>query len=740
MPKININIHRPQKEEPPKPTQEDLVWPTMLDDEEDEPTLVELTLYDYATVKDNDGNWTDIADWYNDDLTSVLWEDQKTFYDNKPFNLSPRTTNYKVYGNVDSKVRSTIIEEEFSSDNPDRWERKPLATRPEEWRFQGNRWYIGGTYEFIDPATGQSKIASDFSQFNIHVELCTNSDPESAAAKIDPDLFHDGKAKRLKLKHPQMVDEIQPLIYRGNFPGQKLGIRVKDQSKSFGHYVSSSGLGYTYDWIDGIYFCTLDTTDTDNFKVTMEPNFSAEEVSGKMITPGKYDLGLIPRRWFYVFHYRHQVNQDEDFQEYIYGSANGGCDSYLSFYWGNINNNAVKTQYTQSSHTLRAYESVSTHYVVSFWGRPPCNFTARWFHEDGRPQAEDTAPVGFFNDQEQFVGTVDMTWSETYEQAQAHFISAGGSPDEAQDIRTGGLSGNLHICTDNTDYFVKVGNESNESWGTLRQIGSTCFGSPVITRSDVSYAYQGFDLSPMGSPEFGIGRLWQVIEESKAWTNLIKPLRDKALTATSDATVASRLSQAEGVSAASRIDMIPWGVGVSPSKTGDLVGVIRIRERAYFVWRKTDEEFTPKIVGSQTTPIRFESNDLTGKLGVFSEGCYGTLEAESTNENVYDADYCDLFIGDSARKLTHVGRNVTSVNEDADEDCDFLYPTHAEGENEGAVKLDTPVFVMLTKERAFSDFEWWQSYMDGWNIRLLCRCARCSGEFTPQSADVRNSY
>jgi hypothetical protein len=724
MPNINIEIIKPKTDPQPevKPV---IVWPTMIDEEEEEPALVELTYYDYGTYKDNDDNWADIADWYNDDVLSVLWQAEKTFLDNKPFHVSPRKTTYKVYGNVNSKVRNTAIEEQFSEDNPDRWERKPLATRPREWRFDGNRWYVGGTYMFIDPATGQSTIASDYSQFNIKTELCTS--PDSSTASIDPDSFHDDKARRLKMKYSEDLGVIKPLIYKGLFPGQRLGLRVKDQSKSYGHYVSGSGLGYTYDWIDGIYFCEFDTSDTENYKVTTEPSFNATEVSGKFISPGKYDVGLIPRRWVYVLRYRHQVNPESEYEENVYSGISPTCESNLSFNWGGVDNNAVKTEYNSSTNTLKAYKVESTHYLVFFWGRPPCNFTARWFHEDGQPSAEDTSPVGFYNADENFVGTVDLIWNETFEKAQADFVTAGGSSEDASEILTGGLSGNLHVCSDTTQYFVKIGNESTESFGTMSGISSTCYGGPVITRSSASYSYQGFDLSGFDTQEFGINRLWKVIEDSKAWTDLIKPLRDKAIAMTDNAT------------SASRIDMIPWGVGISPSKAGDLVGVVRIREKAYYVWRKTDEEFTPKVVGSATHPTRFESNDSTGKLGEFTEGNYGTLMDAGT-ENLYDADYCDLFVGDSGRKLTHVGREVSSVVDEPDEDCSFLYGSHAEGATEGAVKLDAPIFVMLTKERAFDDFTWWDSGLDGWNIRLICRCARCDDEFSPQTADVRNSY
>lgn len=723
MPKINIDIHKPKDEPAPK-AKEDTVWPTMLDEEEDEPTLVELTYYDYGTYKVGEGSYADITEWFNDDRLSVVWESEKEFTDNKPFHVAPRKTYYKVYGNVDSKVRTTAIEEQFSDKNENRWNRKPLATRPIEWRFDGHKWYTGGTYVFIDPATGQSKIASDYSQFNIKTELC--SSPDSSSASIDPDSYHEGKARRLKLKHPQFVDEIKPLIYKGQFPGQRLGIRVKDQSKSYGHYVSS-GLGYSYDWIDGIYFCAFDTTDDTNYKVTLEPKFSANAVSGKFIAPGKYDVGLIPRRWLYFLRYRHQVNPNTDYEQHSYTGISPECEADIQFYWGNVNNNAVRTEYNSSTKTLKAYKTESTHYVVYFWGRPPCNFTARWFHEEGKPSCEDTAPVGFFDKEGQFVGTVDFIWNESYTKAQSDFVSAGGSSDDANEIFTGGLSGNLHICSDNTEYCVKIGNSSVESLGNLSAISATCYAGPVITRSEAGNAYQGFDLSGFDTQEFGIKRLWKVIEESKAWTDLIKPLRDKAIARTNNA------------SAASRIDMIPWGVGISPSKTGDLVGVIRIREKAYYIWRKTDEEFTPKVVGSQRHPIRFESNASDGKIGSFTEGNFGTL-ADAGKENIYDADYCDLFVGGSDRKLTHVGRDVTSVPDQADEKCNFLYSTYAEGGTQGAVALDTPVFVMLSKERAFGDFDYWDSGLDGWNIRLICRCARCENAFTPQTADVRNSY
>lgn len=715
MRQIDIQINRPGKPEKPQPAKPDITWPTWDPDDEDEPTLIMLTFYDGASKKSGE-NWIDIAEWSNHDNTSLLWEHEQTFDEGKPFFVAPHRCTYQVHGNQDSRVRAEIIANEFADSNDKRWERKPLATRPAEWRYTGNRWLTGGTYIIVDPVTGGDVIKSDYSQFNIHTELVSSSEGEPQG-RIDPDAYHDGEAKRLKLKWIRDEGTVRPLIYYGHFPGRKLGLRVKDQSKSFAQYVSPA-LATGFDWIDSIYFCPFDTTNDTEFKVTSQPSFDADEVSGKMLGPGnKFDVFLIPRRWLFRVRYRHQENVYDASNDTVLASPSSKCENHLNFYFHDIENEAIKCDYNSATNTMTAWYANVTHYDCFFWGRWPCNWSALWSHEAGHQVEESSVDVMFWDGTGAQVSTVTLVSSETSDEAKANYLSAGAGVDITDYMFTGGLSSNLHICSDTSGFYVKVG-DSSYGFSPLCAVAHTAWGGPVYTRSEEGYSYIGATPSP-DSPEFGLKRLWQVIEESTVWTDVIEPWRNSARDGDEDSAQASR------------IDMIPWGVAVSPSMTGDLVGIIRNRGRAWFVWRKTDEEITPWVSGSISNPIRWESNNEDGRLGGYWEGDYA-------GENVYDGDLPDIWAGDATRKLTGFGRTISIEEADADDYCTELVRQFAIAEGEPEVSLHAPAFVMLSDERAFSDVNW-STVGEGTNVGLRGRVGRVNA-FTSLSADTRNAY
>ena len=696
------------------------MWPTWDEDDQGEPTLVSLQFFDGATKKSGE-NWIDIPGWNNTSSITQLWEAEKTFDEGKPFFIAPRNSTYKVFGNIDSRVAATVISAEFFDTNADRWTRKPLATRPKEWRYPGNRWLTGGTYMIADPNTGADVVKSDYSQWNIRAELTTSPDQESVAL-IDPDAFHDGFNRRLKLKWIEDEDQIRPLIYYGHFPGRRLGLKVTDQSKSFAHYVNDA-LAYGYDWIDSIYYCPFDTSDSEKFKITQSPLFEGDEIQGKFISPGKWEVFLMPRRWLYRFRYRHQVNVWDDSITTDFPAIPCACDNHLAFWFSGGSNELLKCEYTESptcpssssgQASMKAWYADVTHYECFFWARWPCNWSAIWA---GEKLQQSTARLVLYDSAHSEAGSVSFVCGETADEAKAHFLSAGGTADEADVVHTGALSSNLHICTDTSDYFVKVGT-SDYGYSPIYAVATTAYGGPPVSMADYAESVIGFQPVP-DEPEWGTRYLWPVIESSVFWTNTIKPLRDAAIAGT------------DNISEASRVDMIPWGVAVSPSKAGDLVGIVRKGGRAYFIWCRTDEELKQWGVGTVRNPIRWESNNADGRLGACYEGDYAS-------ENFYDADFADLWLGDETRKLTHIGRDIVIEPGEADSLCPTLTKQFGTGETEGEVTLHAPCYIMYSDERAMSDVEW-SGMLEGANVGLRGRVGRVNA-FATLTAQERNSY
>jgi hypothetical protein len=207
---------------------------------------------------------------------------------------------------------------------------------------------------------------------------------------------------------------------------------------------------------------------------------------------------------------------------------------------------------------------------------------------------------------------------------------------------------------------------------------------------------------------WGNKRIWAVIESSAYWQEVVSPLRDAAVN-----------SEMLGIGAkqSSRIDMIPYGIGVCPSKSGSLVGVIRRGGATWFVWRKTDENFEEEkiihVIGEGQAHLSFQSRNEDGRLEHFGEGPYhygvanGTPEwpfAEYDGDNwpyVFDGDITDQFTSGGSRKLVSVGREVefTEVQSEGSN----LTRSLATCSSEGNVTLDAPIYVMMSKERAMDD-------------------------------------
>lgn len=661
--KKDILIKMPKKaaEEPEAPKRKKEVWPTMLPGDEPLYPETELHFFDGMT-KLSGSDWIDVAELFNDYgngdyKMSQRWNTTFECRDELPHIIVPKDSEIKIYCANKSNPDPNVYEDEYATSNTKRWERKPLLTMAYDWQQYGNRWICGGTYQI---AVGGTQIRHDMSPHNVQAILKKSSDSDPYGI-IDPSRYHEQEAKKLKMKWDYNVDDVRPLIYHGYTSG-KYGLQVKDLSKTFAHYISGS-LNYTYEWIDNLYWCPFDTTDTNfdrgddegKFKITKDPSYDAEEVSGLFLDGRKFEVFLMPRRIAYIVYYKHHVRSDTTVDKTISGVVeDDDCDVWMdSFfnYGSGIDDELIKAGYTSPGQIDDAHVIESTHYVGIMWGRIPSDFSCHFIGLEESPiysgneleNIPNESEVSFYNSGNSLVGTVDLIWEETYEDARDHFVDSGESQEDADEIYSGGGS-SFHVVRDSTSYFVRVGNQA--SLQTLDAVKNTMLMSPPDTRG-LSNIYFGHTFDP-DDAAYGRKRLWKVIEDSDYWKNLIDPMRQDAI-------------DRDGVLQSSRIDMIPHGFALSPSKAGSLVAVIRTGGNTWFVWRATDEDFEDEgqrhTVGtSGKGHLSFQSRDSNGRLRHYREGEY---EGASDLKYAWDADFADQFSStEGSRKLDKVGREI----------------------------------------------------------------------------------
>lgn len=740
MPFLDIKVKTPSPVTEPDASEEEGKkkqgsWPTKLD--EDEPLYpdIELTFYDGYTKKNESGEWIDVANVTldaEDDLSLEWQHSDLQLREDSPFHVVPKDSTYYLYVNQDSRVPASVILEEFGAENTKRWERKPLMTvpAPEEDGFvwSGNRVHAGGA-SLLASSGGSRTWDKTFSQFPIRAELKAQKDGRPVAF-CDPgtNKSQGDASTTLKFKWLRHFGKIQPLVYRGQYQTRRFGLKIQDLTKANLHYLTG-GSGYAREWIEGAYFCGFDTTDQEKFKITLEPRYDADPYTApNFVGGGKWDVIMIPRRWaFWVMFRTHQVTANFASEQTI-SNIKCDCDAYLEDPWGLIDDQCAKVDYNDSEScpgeetapgVIHAKIVEAKYYEAVFWGRFPCNFASNGFAADfieGPPELFDKADVAIATSGGGSAGTIQVDWCQTYEQIRQSFIDAGGSEEEASLIFCGGTSGDFHhtIETD-TSYRVKmIGPQSQEVLNRAGAIRNDPFACPVRTNEAGAYTNH---TSSIPNEDVGIQRLWKVIEESGFYVNVIEPLRGAALIPSNHL-------------AASRIDCIPFAVGLSPSKEGDLVGVLKHGGTAYYIWRKIDEEFDVKSSGSGAkSDVNLEAWSDSPSV---SEGTRYSLA-------IYDGDRAPLTFAENW-KIIGFGPTLSKDVSGEDPTCDQIDAATVQA-SAYSKTFDTPIYLLISKERAFDDITNWENEdMDGANQNLRGRCARFHNGFSPCDADTRNAY
>ncbi len=721
----------------------DIVWPTMIPD--DEPSLrgLRIEFFRGDTMPDGD-RWKIIPEWCGEPETkgsASFVESDMGIYQFKPVDIT------WVYRGNDIHVAPSVIEAEYGPDNPDRWNRMPLVgVNLDDDRDDDKRW------------TFCPDMDQEYSTVNLRCTLKRKADEDKHKLDISPDLYLDEDQKgRWKIRS-------ETLQYRSNpSSGGRFGIQIQEVgTRTFCHYVnqndfvSGGPVGYMAEWLEpeGIFYSPFDTSDADNFKVTREPLFSADEVSGLFLNSARrnrVEIYLMPRRWaFYTYHSVSQASTDlgkvlivenctahrdamwteclcppdpyttendckwqqdcnfVDFQTWggVLVDCTGECKAEGAFWslsdWccrsyeetntfhfseadgcgydsnlvlgncqadGGICENpqclpCTCTRDVSSQRTIafdaKLYEETIN--VCLWWDSPPLDFKLRG-------PKDRSVPVSIYHWTGDAYTPTDFTFigDESIADAVDNANDAGGDPDVI-------MSGYNSIHTMGSSWWTQI-RATKQAPGYYWQLWNFLYNTPD---------FQPFHFDDSNGIYYGImewsedQQLWMTSDEDcmrQVWLHMER----------------STFYQSEFQDGSHG----EIGVGISPNKAGALCAVIKIGAKAFFVWRKTDEEFITR--------------DLHIAGPAFTKPLVGFLPRSPSSGHYDGFDFWQHFHGDG-RKLTHI---LSNKHVECARESDYgIDRNHAPGEGNvttfitnnselsGAVSLEMPVYLIAAKDRA----------------------------------------
>jgi hypothetical protein len=298
--KINLDL-TVQLKTPTEDTKRapDVVWPTMLQSDDPGLSQVEFEFFDGLTVVDT----PDPLTWKRPSgcvQMPTLRDTSTSSYNSGCYGfVYDREHHETQFVSNDPGPTDAFVAEQYASTNNKRWQRMPLTH---------------------DPSRDGLKRVDTLSNTDINFRIGLTQD-DRVVFEYGLDLNREGQGKG-----PEATIIDTPQESGGSFvvkdplvPVGVFGIKFGEVGARFlNHYVDSVGEvsednKYTAQWVmpDSMYWHPFSTDDDTNFKVTLEPSFEADAVSGKILHAfagkQKVKLYLMPREWSYFMRFTRQA-------------------------------------------------------------------------------------------------------------------------------------------------------------------------------------------------------------------------------------------------------------------------------------------------------------------------------------------------------------------------------------------------------------------------------------------------
>jgi hypothetical protein len=811
--------------------------------------------------------WVDIDGWGSDQALTKVFTYEETI-NTYPNHSHCTDLDIEVWAAEDSKVPVDTISEEFGEDNENRWQRKPLLSiapgEPLEPPLEQDAPDASSKYDW----RGRWKVTDGF--YNIFFEL-KDSNGETTYRGNANDLINTDYTTRDADEITDYQDTSLPAYDKDDIFGfvkknnmiKKFDCAVTEiGTASIAHYLSFRREGegedlneiyheYCYDIltqqitkegmntniITSLFFVPFDTSDRENFKLTLEPYYNSEEYEGKPISLGKeYEFYLAPRRWAYEARVR-EVTNEEGREEIVAVTGITNCSSDGSDMWV-IDAEVEFYRPFERQHNWDGdtkYGMLATYRYGDFTANQDCwtllhapwLTTSPMYPNEIKDEIDCSgcsctiATVPFeFRMQINCYGCLlgEYEWGCTY-----YFFGGGDCPDvfdvcssrgcevftktftvtadlvvchqyhrvgvwwdrfpsdiiTFRDLTPGNISSNMPgtsppvlwaagfwmaglyyntaLSLEGDALWEQAQNDFEDIWGldsvpsgiSAFHLFTTCQDSMLgfnyyssyitpytyntlqgDTRIPLAYysTSQGFTYIQSSNDnsiqQNAMQRVWEKIAGKEVSPISVIPTIDSSWFW--ENLGPSKYDEDNDWKMWNRWDNVPYGVGISPTKAEDLVGIIRQKksEKVIFVWRKTDELFYNEI----TSPIAnyaYEGHKVTFEgvesPDVNSSG-HGGGEVIAPGSYFGDVFFPDQFVSSDLRRISHVGRQLESVDCGWFRACreDFAKCTDWVPKDEGIYELDVPIFVLGSRERALRDIANGttllvdQDYVDGW--------------------------
>jgi len=579
LPEIDVEITG-KIQTPETPEKE--VWPTMLAGDDDFMASFRFKFYRGDTKKDESEDWVVIPEWAGD-------VEEKGRLTHSRNDCRIENFDYVYIGN-DFVLSTEKIQAEYGDevDTETKWERMPLQILTS--RDENKRWT---TFD---------------NGMNIRIRLLPNNDTSNPKADVSPDLMEDSSQKGRWTFTDNTSDESDEYTLKGLVTPQKFGLEISEiGTKSICHYIyqesrSAGPLSYQYDWLDpeGIFICPFNTLDDDNYKVTTEPDYTADAVDGHILQafmPTDVEIYFLFRRWAHYSRLNDLYEEEgstpepeiyricyevpcEDLDDSTFWMKVHNCGvqeymSYIDYIEGYCGDTGYHMRVQVGGSNIELHGDV---YIGLWWAPPPLTFSI------GSPQ-EDTkrAEFGYQTDVDDnpIAQVFELVGDETQEQAQEHFIQAGGTEEDAAKIIGGYNSLHIFAPTEWSWYHIKTPIVVPADVRWQRNHASSFPGGKLVNETedpeDTFYYAGNVDLKDV------LGNIYLgSISPSEFYQTYRNPDNDYAY---------------EGqFCTGSPLTDEAYGVGLSPMQEGTLCAIVKVKSKAYYIWRKTEEEFTEKTV------------------------------------------------------------------------------------------------------------------------------------------------